>query len=123
MEVLAILFFASIKFAGYFGFLFFFAPETTKWKILKNASIRLIAGVVVGMAFYSAFSDGRNIFPVYLSAILFGRLVLWFALFKFFYEPMSGRKIVLLTVGGTAVSYLLDLPAAFGVINIVGGIC
>lgn len=123
MEIIATLFFAGLKVGAYFCFLLYFAPELPKRKIWRIAVIRLLFGLILGMSLYALFSEGRDIIPVYFSAILIGRFVLWFSLFKLFYPPMPNSEIFKLTIGGTIVSYIIDLPAMLGAISIIGGIC
>ena len=122
MEIVGLGIFSIIKYGGYFLFFKFACPRENAPNIYLVALIRLVAGLVVGFSIHFAFSTGREIFPVYFSAILVGRLILWFVILSVFYTSLSLREKIMLTVGGTLVSYILDIPAAMGLWVTVGGI-
>lgn len=123
MEYLGLLAFGLIKYIGYYLYLKYVCPKPFVSNVYMIAFARLVIGLVVGMLIYAAFNTGRNILPVYLSAILFGRLIIWYAIFSLFYKTTPMEKKVKLTIGGTVVSYILDIPSVMGLWVIVGGIC
>ena len=123
MVVLSPIIFVLIKFFGYFYYLKLVSPAQGSPNLKHVAAIRLIFGIIVGMSIYALFPFGRDIFPVYFSAILLGRILIWYFIFHYFYTMFSTTRKVWLTIGGTTVSYLLDVPATIGILTIIGGIC
>ena len=123
MEIIGFLVFGLIKYFGYFFYLKMVTPKDYRQNLYFIALVRLIAGLVVGMSIYAAFTTGRNFLPAYFSAILIGRLALWYLVFQIFYKILPARKKILLATGGTLVSYILDIPSSFGLWVIIGGIC
>lgn len=120
---MAALFFALLKFAGYALFLGFIKAKPARFNIYGIALCRLVAGVIVGMTLFSLLAEGRDILPTYLVAILAGRILLWLAVFTFFYRLEDHRRLAGYVFAGVLVSYALDIPAVFGFIAITGGIC
>jgi len=75
------------------------------------------------MILFALFSEGRNIIPAYISVIFLGRILLWWMVFHLFYDITSNKQHIKYTLGGVAVSYVIDIPAVMGAITIIGGIC
>ncbi len=123
MEVISPLVFGLIKYFGYFYYLKFIGPTENAPNIKMVATVRLVIGIVVGMSIYALLVTGRDIFPVYFTAILTGRFIIWYFIFYYFYKMFDLKKRIKFTIGGTVVSYLLDIPATMGILTIIGGIC
>ena len=123
MEILATLLFAGLKLLAYIAFLRFIAIKPVKLNIYAIAILRLIAGVCIGMILFALFSEGRSIIPAYISVIFLGRILLWWMVFHLFYDITSNKQHIKYTLGGVAVSYVIDIPAVMGAITIIGGIC
>lgn len=123
MEIAGFILFSAVKYTGYAIFLKVIAPKQNAPNFWLVALIRLITGIIIGLLIYATFSTGRDILPAYISAILFGRLLIWYAIFRLFYKMLSPRKQILYTLGGTLLSYLLDIPSATGFLIVTGGIC
>jgi len=123
MEITGLALFITIKYAGYYLYLSLIAPKEHLSKVYVIAFVRLIAGLLTGMTIHFLFTSGRDIFPVYLSAILIGRLAIWFLIFHLFYRQLTIGKKMGHATGGTVISYILDIPSTFGFLVVVGGIC
>lgn len=125
MEYLSSIVFVLIK---YFGYLFYLKRLDATFKYpkvgLKTISIiRLIFGALIGIALYAAFAEGRNIAPVYFTVILINRTILWFLVFQYLLIAKTPNNKIKYTFGGVLVSCILDIPATFGILTIIGGIC
>jgi len=123
MEIAGLAVFSAIKYIGYFLYLKLACPSNHSGNIYFIALLRLLAGLAVGMSIYYLFNTGRDFVPVYISAIFVGRFVIWFAVFHIFYKSLSIKEKIKFTLGGVAVSYVLDIPSMAGLWVTIGGIC
>lgn len=120
--------FVAIKFLGYVA-----AAKWLNRELGSNQNIwlvglaRLIIGLIFGVsAWFSAFFlskvFGDGFIPIAYVVVLFPvRMLEWHILLRLFYRSSYlGRSKVTLLFFGALWSYLLDIPAAFGLI-VVGG--
>ena len=123
MPIVGLGVFAVIKFFGYY--LFFQALNKREKAVnsFKLAAIRLVSGFLTGLAIHFAFKTGRDIFSVYFSALLLSRIAIWYIIFHIHYRPLPVSKRIRYIAIGTAISYIMDIPAALGLFVAVGGIC
>jgi hypothetical protein len=123
MPIVGLAVFSLIKYAGYFLFFKYSFKSHKRDNNHIPAITRVVLGIAVGMAIHFSFSTGRDIFPVYFSAILIGRVIVWFVILNMFYKEMTINKKIAYTVFGTVISYLLDIPSVIGLFVVVGPIC
>lgn len=123
MEGFGLIIFGLIKFIGYRLFLKFAAPNTNRVNLYIIALIRFVVGIAVGISIYSLLHTEGSYIPVYLSAILLARLLIWYGIFHLLFTVLELTTRLKLTIGGTIVSYLLDIPAMMGLWVTIGGIC
>ncbi len=114
--------------AKFFGYALYFSM-LGRWlgrhrSVFVLSAARVLLGLAVGGIVWAILSMAFHAEGViYLTAILAARLLVWAVMLRWAYAGATTKALLAATVGGTAVSYLIDIPVFFGVIVAIGGIC
>ena len=131
-EIIGTALLIACKFLAYAGYFLWlnkrFAAQRNGWAL---AGIRLALGIAIGAliwgvpAIVGSGHGGRGDFlPVYFGLLAVGRLLAWaLVIFPAFHQQRHAGTVSLACVGGVALSHLIEIPLALGLITAIGGIC
>ena len=114
--------------AKFFGYALYFAVLGRRLGATRSAFVlsaaRVLLGLALGGLVWLTLAKAIHAeLVVYISAILFARLLVWTAVVEWGFANATTKARLAAIVGGTVISYLIDIPVFFGVIVAIGGIC
>jgi uncharacterized protein YacL len=110
--------FSGIKLCGYLGFVKFVhskVSNTNSWIVsgIARTCIGIFIGLLIGVLINNKIIG--NPIPYYFLALPFIRFLEWFIILKFV-SGIPNKKCTQFSQLGILCSYILDLPAALGLI-------
>jgi len=124
-EVIGTAIFLVAKFVGYALYLSVLGRRLGAHRsVFVLSGARVLLGLALGGLVWLTLAKAIHAGAiVYLGGILIARLIAWTVVVRWGFVDTTARARVGAIVGGTIVSYVIDIPVFFGVIAAIGGIC